>query len=168
MIEHILNTNYTQICRCKSKMKYSQVAQVVKNPPANAGDLRDVGLIPGSGGSAGGRHGSPLQYSSLENPMDRGAWWATVHRVARSRTRLKQCSTHTQDEVQIFISPTDFYHFPPFYCEKQQNEYPEKYLNFGINKSFRNKIQSKILLKCQITSLPNSKEGEFCILTFKK
>ena len=99
MIEHILNTNYTQICRCKSKMKYSQVAQVVKNPPANAGDLRDVGLIPGSGGSAGGRHGSPLQYSSLENPMDRGAWWATVHRVARSRTRLKQCSTHTQDEV---------------------------------------------------------------------
>ena len=47
MIEHILNTNYTQICRCKSKMKYPQVAPVVKNPPANAGDLRDVGLTLG-------------------------------------------------------------------------------------------------------------------------
>ena len=98
---------------------------MVKNLPANAGDLRDVGLIPGSGRSAGGRHGSSLQYSSLENPVDRGAWRATVHRVARSRVQLKQRSTHTQDEVYIFtISPTDFYHFPSFYCENQQNEYP--------------------------------------------
>ena len=45
-------------------------------------DLRDVGLIPGSGRSAGGGHGNPLQYSGLENPMDRGAWWAEVHGVA--------------------------------------------------------------------------------------
>ena len=60
-----------------------QVVPVVKNPPANAGDLRDEGLIPGSGRSPGGGHGNPLQYSCLENPMDRGAWWATVHGVTK-------------------------------------------------------------------------------------
>ena len=59
----------------------SQVAPVVKNLPANAGDVRDAGLIPGLGRSAGGGHGNPLQYSCLENPRDRGAWWAMVHRV---------------------------------------------------------------------------------------
>ena len=73
----------------------SQVALVVKNLLANAGDIRDVGSIPGSGRSPGGGHGSPLQYSCLENPKDRGAWWATVHRVTKSRTRLKRLSTHT-------------------------------------------------------------------------
>ena len=67
----------------------SWVALVVKNPPANAGDIRDVGSIPGSGRSPGGGHGNPLQYSCLENPLDRGAWWATVHRVAKSWTQLK-------------------------------------------------------------------------------
>ena len=54
-----------------------QVALVVKNLPANAGDLRDLGSIPGLGRSPGGGHGYPLQYSSLENPMDRADWWAT-------------------------------------------------------------------------------------------
>ena len=58
----------------------------VKNPPANAGDIRDMDLIPVSGRCPGGGHGNPLQYSYLENPMDRGAWWATVHRVAKSQT----------------------------------------------------------------------------------
>ena len=72
----------------------SQVALMVKNPPANAGDGRDTGSIPGSGRSPGGRHGNPLQYSCLENPMDRGTWKATVHRVAKSWTRLKRLSTH--------------------------------------------------------------------------
>ena len=57
-----------------------------KNPPANAGDIRDVGLIPGSGSSPGGGHGNPLQYSCLENLMDRGAWRATVHRDAEPDT----------------------------------------------------------------------------------
>ena len=61
------------------------MALVVKNLPANAGDVRDVGLIPGSGRSPG-LHGNPLQYSCLENPMDREAWWATVHRVAQNWT----------------------------------------------------------------------------------
>ena len=64
----------------------SQVVLVVKNRPANAGDVREVGLILGSGRSPGGGHGNPLQYSCLENPMDRGAWQATVHRVAKSQT----------------------------------------------------------------------------------
>ena len=68
---------------------------VVKNPPANARDVRDVGLIPGSERSPGGGRGNPLQYSCLENPLDKGAWWATVHGVADSRTRLKRLSTHT-------------------------------------------------------------------------
>jgi len=57
---------------------------VVKNLPANAEDIRDVGLIPGLGRSPGGGHDNPLQYSCLENPMDRGAWWAMVHRVSQS------------------------------------------------------------------------------------
>ena len=59
-----------------------QVAPAVKNPPANAGDVRDVGSIPGLGRSPGERNGNTLQYSCLENPMDRGAWRAMVHRVA--------------------------------------------------------------------------------------
>ena len=58
-----------------------QVALGVKNPIANAGDIRDEGLIPGLGRSPGGGHGNPLQYSCLENPMERGAWRATVHGV---------------------------------------------------------------------------------------
>ena len=61
----------------------SLVAQLVKNLPANAGDARDSHLIPGSGRSPGEENGNPLQYSCLENPMGRGAWWATVHGVAR-------------------------------------------------------------------------------------
>ena len=55
---------------------------VVKNLPARAGDIRDMGLIPRSERSLGGGHGNPLQYSCLENPMDGGAWQTTVHRVA--------------------------------------------------------------------------------------
>ena len=61
----------------------SQVALVVKNLPANVGDIRDTGSIPGLGRSPGGRRGNPLQYSCLENPMDRGAWKAKDHRVAK-------------------------------------------------------------------------------------
>ena len=66
-----------------------QLALVVKNPPANAGDIRGMGSIPGSGRSPRGGHGNPIQYFCLENPMDRGTWQATVHRVAKSQTRLK-------------------------------------------------------------------------------
>ena len=69
-------------------MVASQVVLVVKNLPANTGDIRDVGSIPGSGRSPGEGHGNPRQYSCLENPMDRRAWWATVHGVTKSWTRL--------------------------------------------------------------------------------
>ena len=59
---------------------------VVKNPAINAGDVRTSGSIPGQGTSPGGGHGNPLQYSCLENPMDRGTWRATLHRVAKTQT----------------------------------------------------------------------------------
>ena len=74
---------------------FSQVSLAVKNLPANAGDERDAGSVPGLGRSPGGGHGNPLQDSCLENPVDRGTWRATVHRVAQSRTLLKRLSTHT-------------------------------------------------------------------------
>ena len=70
------------------------MALVVKNLPANAGDIRDTALIPGSGRSPGERHGNPVQHPCLENPIDRGAWQAAVHVVAKSQTRLKRLSTH--------------------------------------------------------------------------
>ena len=66
---------------------------VVKNLLAHAGDIKNTGSIPGSGRSPGGVLGNPLQYSCLENPVNRGVWRATVHRVAESQTRLKRLST---------------------------------------------------------------------------
>ena len=85
-----------QLCIPLSLPRASQVVLVVKNPPVNAGDIRDAGPTPLWGRCPGGGHDNPLQYSCLENPMDRGAWWATVHGVAKSRTRLKQLSTCTR------------------------------------------------------------------------
>ena len=77
----------------------SQVMPVVKNPPANAGDIRDVRSVSGSERFPGGVHGNPFQYSCLENSMDRGAWRAMVQRVTKSQTQLKELSvrarTHT-------------------------------------------------------------------------
>ena len=64
----------------------SQMTLVVKNLPASVGVVRDVGSVSGLGRSPGGGHSNPLQHSCLESPMDRGAWWAAVHRVAKSRT----------------------------------------------------------------------------------
>ena len=75
-------------------IRASQVTIVVKNLPANNGDLRDAGSVRGLGRSPGGGHDNPLQYSCLKNTMDRGAWCATVRRVTQSQTRLKRLSTH--------------------------------------------------------------------------
>ena len=72
---------------------------MIRNPPTNAGDVRDSGSVPGSGRSPGGGHGSPLQYSCLETSLHRGAWRAAVYRVAHSRTRLKRLSSHTLTSV---------------------------------------------------------------------
>ena len=72
----------------------SQLALVVKTPPANAGDVRDVGSTPGPGRSPGGGNGNLLQYSCLENPMDRGAWRATVQRIGLVRLKWLGMDTH--------------------------------------------------------------------------
>ena len=76
---------------------------VIKNPPANAGDAKDKGSIPGSGSSPGGGHGNPLQYSCLENPMDREAWRATVHKVEKSWTGLKKLGTTMQETEETWV-----------------------------------------------------------------
>ena len=67
----------------------SSGGSVVQNPSVNAGDIRDMGSVPGSGRSSGGGHGNSYQYSYLENPMDRGAWQVTVHEITKSQTELK-------------------------------------------------------------------------------
>ena len=76
---------------------------MVKDSPANAGDIGDMVSIPGSGRCLGGGHGNPLQYSRLENPMDRGDWRATVHGVAKSQTRLKRLSTHASNNKLAIV-----------------------------------------------------------------
>ena len=79
---------------CTSALfRASQVALVVKNPPANAGDIRAASSIRGLGRFPGRGHGNSLQYPYLENPMDTGAWGTTVYRVAQSRTQMKPLST---------------------------------------------------------------------------
>ena len=82
------------ICVCMNVKWASQGARVVKNPSAKAGDIREVGSMLGWGRSPGEGNGNPLQYSCLENPMERGACWATVHGVTQSQTRLKWLSMH--------------------------------------------------------------------------
>ena len=81
----------------------SQAALVVKNPPAHAGDIRDVGSVPGLGRSPGGGHGNPLQCSCLQSPMDRGAWQATIHSIAMSQTRLKRHSVHAFHKIFFLL-----------------------------------------------------------------
>ena len=76
---------------------YTPIAPMVQNLPANSGDIRDTGSIPGLGRSPGGGHGNPLQHSYLENLVDTGAWLAVVHRAAKSQTRL----THTHTYIYI-------------------------------------------------------------------
>ena len=82
----------------------SQVAPVVRNPTTNAGDIKDEGSIPRLGRYPGGRHGNPLQYSCLENPTDRGAWWATVHMVAESDTTEATSHTHTHIHIMAILT----------------------------------------------------------------
>ena len=83
---------------------------MVKNLPANAGVMKNKGLIPGSGRSPGKGKGNPLQYSCLKSFMDRGVWWATVHGVAKSQTQLST-HAHKGTECTVFFA---FYTFSPF------------------------------------------------------
>ena len=82
----------------------AQAVLVVRNPPANAGDVRDAGVIPGLGKTPGEESGNPLQYPCLDNSMDRGAWWAMLHRVAKSWAWLKRFSMHACMHYQRAVS----------------------------------------------------------------
>ena len=97
--------NLNSLCFKVFNDKVSQLVLVVKNMPINAGDVQDSGSIPGSGRSSGEGHGNPLQYSCLENPVDRGAWQAMVLRGEKSQTQLKQFSTHIHrdQKTELFI-----------------------------------------------------------------
>ena len=77
------------------------MAPVVKNPPASSGGARDVGSIPGSGRFPGEVNSNPIQYSCLEKPIDRGAWWAKVHRVAKSQTWMSMHAHTCKTEVHL-------------------------------------------------------------------
>ena len=81
---------------------------MIKNLPANSGDIKDMGLIPGLVRAPGGGHGNPLQYSCLENPMDRGVWQVLAHRVAKSQTRLKRVSMQTIMKKTFFETCRSF------------------------------------------------------------
>ena len=93
---------------------------MVKNLPANSGDIKDMSSIPGLGQSLGGGHGNPVQSSCLELPMDRGAWQATAHRVAQSWIQLKRISMHVQAPFiyELIKSPPKLFEIiilSPFY-----------------------------------------------------
>ena len=80
------------------------MALVTKNPPANAGDVRDKGATSGLGRPSGGGHGNPFQYSCLENPMDRGASQVTVHGVTNSRTLFERITLSLMKTLQLFLA----------------------------------------------------------------
>ena len=91
----------------------SEIGSMVKNPPASSGNL---GSIPGLGRCPGGGNGSSLQYSCLENPMDRGAWWAIVHEVTKSQTWLNRYTTTTTDLVKPQLTSTVIVKEHPMRC----------------------------------------------------
>ena len=99
-----LRVRYNWVTELNEASWPAQVILGVKNPTTNAGDVRHVGSIPESGKSSGGGSGNLLQYSCLENPMDRGAWWATVHRVTKNRTRLSNWTTITTSSHIILVN----------------------------------------------------------------
>ena len=100
-LESPLDCKETKLFNPKGNQGSSQVVLVVNTLLANARDIRNSGSIPGSGRSSEGGNGNTLQYSCLENPMDKGAWWAIVHGFAKSWTRLKQLSSSRLSEVLV-------------------------------------------------------------------
>ena len=81
---------------------------MVRKPPANAGDMRCKFGILGSGRAPRGGHDNPFEYSCMENPIDRGAWWAIVHKVAKSQTELNQLSMHARSHDKPIHKPFTF------------------------------------------------------------
>ena len=102
MGSHRVRHDWSDLAAAAMAFWASQVALVVKNLPANAGDIRDADSFPGLGRSPGGGHDNPFQYSCLENHMDKGAWWAAVQWVSKSQTWLKWLSRHTLNVVLDF------------------------------------------------------------------
>ena len=94
---------------------------MVKNPPANAGDIRDLGLIPRLGRSPGGGNGNPFWYSCLENPMDRGVWRAVVHGVAESDMTQTHTQTHTYTHTSLYSNLIFYEHLEHIYIIHWKN-----------------------------------------------
>ena len=101
-LSSILQCQHTFTIFRISKIYRSFAGAAIKNLPANAGDVRDAGLIPGSGRSPGEGHDNPLQYSCLENPVQKGTLWITVHRVSKSLTQLRQLFS-TQQSTWLIL-----------------------------------------------------------------
>ena len=121
----------------------SWVMLVVKNPPANGGNLRDLDSIPGLGRSPGGRNGNPLQFSCLKKPMNRGTWWATVHGVAKSQTWLKWLSMyalHLKCLQNVSPNRLDNWLIGKWYCKLNQMESSTTFHTsvYDDNKTYRN------------------------------
>ena len=117
-IESVMPSNHLILCHpllLRPKLTYNQISSmifpgaVVRNPPANAGDARDAGLIPGSGRCPGEGNGYPLQYSCLENPMDRRAWWATVHGFSKKSDTTKHACTLSKNKLSAACLQRNYY-----------------------------------------------------------
>ena len=138
-------------CLLKIPILNSQVAPVVKNPPANARDAREVGSIPGLGRRPGEGNGNPLHYSCWEKSMGRGTWWAIVHEVTKSQT---QRSTHTQQSrnfhsLVVWLSVLKWPTFGLFFCLRVALSKPNStqkiktytaHLNWKKNQLFDNRL----------------------------
>ena len=97
---------FRHLLKCKRSTPETQCFQSGLVGKESTCDTGDTGSIPGSGRSPGGGNGNPLQYSRLENPTDRGAWWASVHGVAKSRTQLKRLSMHACQKLKVLRKQT--------------------------------------------------------------
>ena len=135
---------------------------VVKNPPTNAVDIRDASLIPGSGRFPGGGPGNPLQYSCLENPIDRWAWWTTVHGVAKSQTQLKWLSTTYRWFSSVQFSPSvvcdslqphELQHVRPPYASPTPRVYSD---SRALSQWCHLTISSSVIPFCRLQSFPAS------------
>ena len=111
--------------KCKAVYSFPG-SSVVKNPSATAGDTGDMGSIPGWGRYPRGGNGNPLQYSCLENSMDRGTWWATAHGVSKSQIQLRSwASTHAEQckQILLFSAFPRSYYFYPYFSQKCPETY---------------------------------------------